>query len=484
MPTPEYLSKLVDQAKSFLPAHLFKAFIAYARGHAGGKAKARNRKNDDVIKAALGLDPDKKSGLMAALFVPSDIAKKLKVDGGEVRKGFINGDPEVGVHPHSLLRNQNKTMQDGPHLHFWVMPDGEVIINREDGRHEHKLESNTADKTDKDGAHTHVLLLKDGTEVLTEKGGEHEHALLTETTAFDGLHTHKIKVDGGTIESLTAGQFIERFGPFDDQTIPLISAKFITQDIANHIMSAVNVRMEDTEVSKSDQTILAALGMTIQKQFVTQTIIISKDLHDKASDARKEALEFVSEEEGKSMKAADETSTSFRFQIRPPDNFQRLRTINPKEGTSIVGGQLKSGIDKAIHRPEDSKKKSEEASKDLLVPIIKRRKARQIVYGIVLEADIVDTQGEFMKADQIEKTAHAYIQKSRVIGLGHTKVADAELIESVLLHKGDSFYGTKIEKTSWAIGVFIKDAAIWKKVDSGEINAFSVGGFGKIDQAA
>jgi len=466
MPTPEYLSKLVDQAKSFLPAHLFKAFIAYARGHAGGKAKARNRKKDEeVIRAALGLD--------------------------SVKKGFINGDPEVGVHPHALLRNQSKTMQDGPHLHFWVMPDGEVVINREDGTHEHKLDSNTADKTEKDGAHTHVLLLKDGTELVTEKGGEHEHALLVETTAFDGLHTHKIKVDGGTIESLTAGQFIERFGPFDDQTIPLISAKFITQDIANHIMQAVNVRMEDSEPSGSDQAVLAAMGMTIKKQFVTQTIIISKDLHDKASDARKEALTFVTEEEGREMKAVDETSTSYRFQIRNPDNFTRLRTFNPPktEGISIVGGPLKAGIDKAIHRPEDQKKKTEEVSDEITVPIMKREKDRQLVYGIVLEADSVDTQGEFMKADQIEKTAHAYIQKSRVIGLGHTKVADAALVETVILHKGDVFYGTKIKKTSWAIGVFVKDAAIWKKVEKGEINAFSVGGFGKIvkgklDQAA
>jgi len=414
----------------------------------------------------------------------------IKAAFGVVEKGFINGDPEVGVHPHSLLRNQNKTMQDGPHLHFWVMSNGEVVINREDGTHEHKLESNTADKTKKDGAHTHVLLRKDGTELITEKGGEHEHALLVETTAFDGLHGHKIKVDGGTVESLTAGQFIERFGPFDDQTIPLISAKFITQDIANHIMQAVNVRMEDAEVSKSDQTILAAMGMTIKKQFVSQAIIISKDLHDNMKDARNEALKFVTEDEGKTMKAGDETPTSFRFRIRSPDNFSRLRTFKPPktDGISIVGGELKAGVDKTVHRPEDQKKKSDETD-EITVPIIKADKARQIVYGIVLQADSIDTQGEFMKADEIESTAHAYIQKSRVIGLGHTKVADAELIESVILHKGDSFYGNKIEKTSWAIGVFIKDAAIWKQVEDGKINAFSVGGFGKIvkeikDQAA
>ena len=454
MASQDYLAKLVEQAKSFLPAHLFKQFISYARSHAGGKAKARNRKNDEVVKAALDV----------------------------VEKGFLNGSPEAGVHPHSLLRNQQRTMQDGPHLHFWVMPDGEVIINREDGPHEHKLDSNTADKTNNDGAHTHVLLRKDGTELVTEKGGEHEHALLVETTAFDGLHGHKLKVNGETVESLTAGQFIERFGPFDDQTIPLISAKFITQDIANHIMSAVNVRMEDTEPSDSDQISLAALGMTVKKQFVTQTIIISKDLHDKMSDAKKEALKFVTEDEGKAMKAGDETSTSFRFQIRKPDNFTRLRTFKPPktDGISIVGGELKSGVEKLIHRPEDQKKKSDESDDIISVPIMKADKKRQIVYGIVLEADSVDTQGEFMKADQIETTAHNFIQKSRVIGLGHTKVADAALIESVILHKGDSFYGLKIQKTSWAIGVFVKDAAIWKRVDSGEINAFSVGGFGKI----
>jgi len=55
MPSTEYLSKLVEQAKSFLPAHLFKQLVFYARAHAGGKAKARNRKNEEreIIEAAL-----------------------------------------------------------------------------------------------------------------------------------------------------------------------------------------------------------------------------------------------------------------------------------------------------------------------------------------------------------------------------------------------------------------------------------------------
>lgn len=371
----------------------------------------------------------------------------------------------------------------------------------------------------------------------------------------------------------------------------------------------------------------------IEKQFKVQSIIISRDFIDNARDARKEALEFVSEDEAKLMKPVDETDQSFRFRIRPPGSFERLRTFSPKDGVSIVGGPIKKeGVNKESrlnteagshsHRlerenlktkkdgahphlfilldgaivitendgwhehplesddanitiPKTGKHKHrivingqefiteedqghdhqalvgwtvpdgihfhelklesgtiksmlagefwvhigrppqatnaldpfmpvgmekedisddrimalkimgydtdliENDSQECMVSIFKVDNPRQIVYGVVLEADTIDTQGDKISEEELEETAHNFLDKSRVIGFRHFKKADAKLIESMVVHKGDRFYGEDFIKTSWVIGAHVKDGTIWKGIEDGKINAFSVGGFAK-----
>ncbi len=100
----------------------------------------------------------------------------------------------------------------------------------------------------------------------------------------------------------------------------------------------------------------------------------------------------------------------------------------------------------------------------------------------MLAPDEIDAQEDWMTAEDIEKTAHLYLTKSRVVGSGHTKPISAEVVESYIAPQdfiGDGQYGSqKIKKGSWVLGVKVNDKKEWNKVAQGDYTGFSVGGFG------
>lgn len=120
---------------------------------------------------------------------------------------------------------------------------------------------------------------------------------------------------------------------------------------------------------------------------------------------------------------------------------------------------------------------------DGVVPIFKADKAKQIVYGVVLEPDTVDAQEDVMAADDIEEAAHKYLIESRTVGSGHTKPIKAMPVESYIApvdFQGEGQYGNQIvKKGSWVLGVKVLDPKEWAKVEKGEYTGFSVGGVGE-----
>jgi hypothetical protein len=120
-----------------------------------------------------------------------------------------------------------------------------------------------------------------------------------------------------------------------------------------------------------------------------------------------------------------------------------------------------------------------------LIPIFKANKMKQIVYGVVLSPDEADLQDDFMTADDIEQTAHAYLKDFRVVGSSHEKPMAADVVESYIAPRDFDFMGQhgpqKVKKGAWILGVKVADPKEWQKVLSGEYNGFSVGGLGLRD---
>lgn len=129
------------------------------------------------------------------------------------------------------------------------------------------------------------------------------------------------------------------------------------------------------------------------------------------------------------------------------------------------------------------------------VAILKADNEKQIVYGVVLDPYQVDAHDDWISPKAIEETAHQWMEKSRIIGLNHTKKADATAVESWLVpYPSDGDYKAAMENRdhraytiplgkdvahsgSWVLGTKLSDSE-WSKVQSGELNAYSIGGFG------
>ncbi len=118
-----------------------------------------------------------------------------------------------------------------------------------------------------------------------------------------------------------------------------------------------------------------------------------------------------------------------------------------------------------------------DTGKEVIAEFKKADAKLQIAYAEVYAPDIPDSHGDFMVADEIRKMAHMFLAN------GLTKNVDVEhdneltgcaVVESFIAREGDPDF----IPGSWVAAVHIPDAALWKQVEDGEINGFSLQGIG------
>lgn len=102
----------------------------------------------------------------------------------------------------------------------------------------------------------------------------------------------------------------------------------------------------------------------------------------------------------------------------------------------------------------------------------------RFIYGVVLEPETVDTQGDIYNASEIKKAAHSFMAEYRNMGLMHRALVNkgVKILESFLAPSGFSIGKEKVKKGTWVLGVRVLDSALWKKVKGGELTGFSIGG--------
>ncbi len=161
----------------------------------------------------------------------------------------------------------------------------------------------------------------------------------------------------------------------------------------------------------------------------------------------------------------------------PFDSFKRrLISICRRKGESFMSAL-----------PEEWKKdmeKSEDA--EWTADITKIDLDRQLAYGVVLKpAPFFDHQDDRMTEDEIEKAAHNWMMKSRLMDLQHEETLKSETatpVESFIAPQ-DMIWtiGEKkriVPKGSWVLVTYVKDKKIWDDVKAGKINAYSIKGYG------
>lgn len=117
------------------------------------------------------------------------------------------------------------------------------------------------------------------------------------------------------------------------------------------------------------------------------------------------------------------------------------------------------------------------------VKILKADTKSHIVYGVVLEPDTVDLEGDIITAEEVEKAAHLFLEDSRLIKQDHKDAVDAIPVESYVTKSEFELNNETVKKGAWVAGVKVADA-VWADVESGKINAFSIGGAGHREAVA
>jgi hypothetical protein len=108
------------------------------------------------------------------------------------------------------------------------------------------------------------------------------------------------------------------------------------------------------------------------------------------------------------------------------------------------------------------------------VRIRKADAKKQIAYGEVYAPNEVDSHGEMMFAEDIEKMAHRFLKLdlAKAIDMNHdNEPAAAYPVESYVM---DIDNHPDYSKGAWVMGVKVEDPTVWKKIEDGEINGFSL----------
>ena len=122
----------------------------------------------------------------------------------------------------------------------------------------------------------------------------------------------------------------------------------------------------------------------------------------------------------------------------------------------------------------------------MLVPVTKAAPdaaPRRITLGVVLEPDSTDLQGDVMKAEDVELSAHAWMEQSQTAGRAHAEVVKgAKVVESYIapcdfvVKCADGTEETVL-KGSWVLGMRWPEK-VWKQIEDGTLTGYSVGGRG------
>jgi len=137
-----------------------------------------------------------------------------------------------------------------------------------------------------------------------------------------------------------------------------------------------------------------------------------------------------------------------------------------------------------IECPECGTPMKGKVGKDTIFKIMKVDKKEQIIGGIVYESDEIDTQGDYTDAKEIEKAMYLFMEKyatdTKRARINHKGKRYHFPILECFQPEEDTIKGDKpLKKGSWWLMMKVTNKDIWNKIESGELEAFSMGGTAK-----
>ncbi|PYE89593.1 XkdF-like putative serine protease domain-containing protein [Phyllobacterium leguminum] len=116
--------------------------------------------------------------------------------------------------------------------------------------------------------------------------------------------------------------------------------------------------------------------------------------------------------------------------------------------------------------------------------IVKADDEQRMAYGwasVISEGGkpVIDTQGDVIDASELVKSTTEFMADARVAKAMHEGGQVGEVLHSFpLTAELAKSLGISSDREGWIVGVKVHDDGIWKRVKSGELRAFSIGGSG------
>jgi len=102
------------------------------------------------------------------------------------------------------------------------------------------------------------------------------------------------------------------------------------------------------------------------------------------------------------------------------------------------------------------------------------KEAERLVYAEVYAPDRPDSDGEFMDAESIKKMAFDFMRRMDLDSVdsyhNNQLVEGACVVESFIARKDDP----EFIEGAWVVGMHVDNDTMWKKIEKGEINGFSM----------
>lgn len=101
---------------------------------------------------------------------------------------------------------------------------------------------------------------------------------------------------------------------------------------------------------------------------------------------------------------------------------------------------------------------------------------KRLVYGIVLEPEIKDAQGDIYDAEVIEVSAHNFLKDVRKMGVMHKQFGtNLHIVESYIAPVDFQLGDELVIKGSWVLVAKVLDEDVWEQVKNGELTGYSIG---------
>lgn len=152
----------------------------------------------------------------------------------------------------------------------------------------------------------------------------------------------------------------------------------------------------------------------------------------------------------------------------------------------LLGKSSPTASDVHVDRPmddEEKKRRKTEATSD--GKIVKVSEEERMVYGwasvlVRKGTEVVDLQGDVIDPAEMARAATSFMKSARLAKAMHQGDGIGQVVHSMPITKEIcGALGIECDQEGWIVGVHVSSDDVWKRVVSGELRAFSIGGRGQ-----